>query len=176
MYAPRLTSLKIPVDMIGAVIGPGGKMIRQIVKDSGAEVNIEDDGTIVVAATSKDSAQKAIDAINRITEVPEVGKIYHSTVKKVTDFGAFVEFLPGKEGLVHVSQLDTKRVNSPSDVVKVGDQFDVKLIAVDDQGRLKLSRKAVLMPESEGQQTGPDHREGREHRPHRDHRGPRHNS
>jgi polyribonucleotide nucleotidyltransferase len=176
LYAPRLTSFKIPVDMIGAVIGPGGKMIRQIVKDSGAEVNIEDDGTIVVAATSKDAAQKAIDAINRITEVPEIGKIYHSTVKKVTDFGAFVEFLPGKEGLVHVSQLDTKRVNSPSDVVKVGDQFDVKLIAVDDQGRLKLSRKAVMMPESEGQQTAPEHREPREHRPHRDHHGPRHNS
>ena len=90
MYAPRLTSFKVPVDMIGAVIGPGGKIIRQIVKDSGAEVNIEDDGTIVVAATSKESAQKAIDAINKITEVPEIGKIYHSTVKKVTDFGVFV--------------------------------------------------------------------------------------
>jgi len=171
-FAPRLTSFKIPVDMIGAVIGPGGKMIRQIVKDSGAEINIEDDGTVVVAATSKEASQKAIDAINRITEIPEVGKIYHSTVKKVTDFGAFVEFLPGKEGLVHVSQLDTKRVNSPSDVVKVGDQFDVKLIAVDDQGRLKLSRKAVLLPGSEGDQGSRPPGDGR---PHRDHRGPRRN-
>lgn len=145
-YAPRLTTLTIPVDMIGAVIGPGGKNIRQIVADSGAEVNIEDDGTIVVAATSKEAADKAIGAINRITEVPEVGKIYRSTVKKVTDFGAFVEFLPGKEGLVHVSQLDVKRVNKPSDVVKVGDMFDVKIIGKDDQGRWKLSRK-VLMTE-----------------------------
>jgi polyribonucleotide nucleotidyltransferase len=146
-FAPRLTTIKIPVDSIGAVIGPGGKMIRQIVKDSGAEVNIEDDGTVVVAATSKESADKAINAITRITAVPEVGQVYHATVKKVTDFGAFVEFLPGKEGLVHVSQLDTKRVNKPSDVVKVGDEFDVKIIDRDEQGRFKLSRKVLLQQE-----------------------------
>jgi len=146
-FAPRLTTLHIPVDMIGAVIGPGGKNIRQIVKDSGAEVNIEDDGSIVVAATSKESADKAIQAINRITEIPEVGKVYHATVKKVTDFGAFVEFLPGKEGLVHVSQLDTKRVNKPSDVVKVGDEFDVKITDKDEQGRFKLSRKVLMKPD-----------------------------
>ena len=139
--------MKIPVDLIGAVIGPGGKNIRQIVKDSGAEVNIEDDGTIVVAATSKEAADKAIDAINKITEQPEVGKVYHATVKKVTDFGAFVEFLPGKEGLVHVSQLDVKRVNKPSDVVKVGDEFDVKITDKDDQGRWKLSRKVLMLKE-----------------------------
>jgi polyribonucleotide nucleotidyltransferase len=147
-FAPRLTTLQVPVDMIGAVIGPGGKNIRQIVADSGAEVNIEDDGTVVVAATSKESAQKAIDAIQRITEVPEVGKVYHATVKKIMDFGAFVEFLPGKEGLVHVSQLDTKRVNHPSDVVKVGDQFDVKITDKDDQGRWKLSRKILMKPDA----------------------------
>ncbi|MEW6512242.1 MAG: polyribonucleotide nucleotidyltransferase [Bacteroidota bacterium] len=145
-FAPRLTSFKIPVDLIGAVIGPGGKNIRAIVADSGAEVNIEDDGTVVVAATSQESADKAIYAIKRIAEVPEVGKVYRATVKKVTDFGAFVEFLPGKEGLVHVSQLDVKRVAKPSDVVKVGDVFDVKITDVDDQGRFKLSKK-VLMKE-----------------------------
>ncbi|MFN0158231.1 MAG: polyribonucleotide nucleotidyltransferase [Bacteroidota bacterium] len=143
-FAPRLTTMKIPTDMIGAVIGPGGKNIRQIVKDSGAEVNIEDDGTIVVAATSKESADKAIAAISRITEVPEIGKVYRATVKKVMDFGAFVEFLPGKEGLVHVSQLDVKRVDKPSDVVKVGDVFDVKITEKDDQGRFKLSRKVLM--------------------------------
>ena len=146
-YAPRLTTLKIPIDMIGALIGPGGKNIRQIVKDSGAEINIEDDGSVVVAATSKESADKAIAAINKIAEVPEVGKVYTATVKKVTDFGAFVEFLPGKEGLVHVSQLDTKRVNKPSDVVKVGDVFDVKITEKDEQGRFKLSRKALMKRE-----------------------------
>ena len=179
-FAPRLTTLKIPVDMIGAVIGPGGKNIRQIVKDSGAEVNIEDDGTIVVAATSKEAADKAIMAINRITEVPEIGKIYTATVKKVTDFGAFVEFLPGKEGLVHVSQLDVKRVANPADVVKVGDVFDVKITSKDDMGRFKLSRK-VLMPGGEGTDGGgdehrPPRREhgDRDHKPHGDqHRGPR---
>jgi polyribonucleotide nucleotidyltransferase len=164
-FAPRLTTLKIPVDMIGAVIGPGGKNIRQIVKDSGAEVNIEDDGSIVVAATSKESADKAIQAIARITEVPELGKVYSATVKKVTDFGAFVEFLPGKEGLVHVSQLDRKRVEKPSDVVKVGDVFDVKIVDKDDQGRWKLSRK-VLMPG--GDEPKQDDQRSKEH-PRRDH-------
>ncbi len=143
-FAPRLTTLKIPIDMIGAVIGPGGKNIRQIVKDSGAEINIEDDGTVVVAATTKESADIAIRAISRVTEIPEVGKVYHARVTKVMDFGAFVEFLPGKEGLVHVSQLDVKRVNKPSDIVKVGDEFDVKIVDKDDQGRWKLSRKVLM--------------------------------
>jgi len=159
-FAPRLTSFKIPTDLIGAVIGPGGKNIRAIVADSGAEVNIEDDGTVVVAATSQESADKAIFAIKRIAEVPEVGKIYRATVKKVTDFGAFVEFLPGKEGLVHVSQLDVKRVAKPSDVVKVGDVFDVKITDQDDQGRYKLSKK-VLMKEYLEQKV--------EHKDHQDH-------
>jgi polyribonucleotide nucleotidyltransferase len=134
--------------MIGAVIGPGGKNIRQIVKDSGAEINIEDDGTIVVAATTKESADKAINAISRVTETPEIGKVYHAKVTKVMDFGAFVEFLPGKEALVHVSQLDVKRVNKPSDVVKVGDEFDVKIVDKDDQGRWKLSRKVLMTQET----------------------------
>jgi polyribonucleotide nucleotidyltransferase len=156
-FAPRLTTLKIPVDMIGAVIGPGGKMIRQIVADSGAEINIEDDGSIVVAATSQESADKAISAIARITEQPEVGKVYHAVVKKVTDFGAFVEFLPGKEGLVHVSQLDVKRVNKPSDVVKVGDKFDVKITEKDEQGRFKLSRKALMLHDQKHEKEGDRH-------------------
>lgn len=148
-FAPQLTSFKVPVDMIGAVIGPGGKMIRQIVSDSGAEVNIEDDGTVVVAAVSRESAEKAINAIKALTEVPELGKVYMSTVKKVMEFGAFVEFLPGKEGLVHISQLDNKRVEKTSDVVKVGDTFEVKIIDKDDQGRWKLSRKVLLQKEQQ---------------------------
>ncbi len=166
-YAPRLTTLMIPVDMIGALIGPGGKNIRQIVKDSGAEINIEDDGSVVIAATSKEAADKAIAAISRITEVPEVGKVYTATVKKVMDFGAFVEFLPGKEGLVHVSQLDTKRVEKPSDVVKVGDVFEVKIVDKDDQGRWKLSRKALMKPEPHQKPEGEGHEPSGE-RPHHD--------
>ncbi|MER3523161.1 MAG: polyribonucleotide nucleotidyltransferase [Ignavibacteria bacterium] len=147
LYAPRLTTIKIPVDMIGAVIGPGGKTIRQIVKESGAEIDIEEDGTVVVAATSKESSEKAINAIKGMTDTPEIGKVYRARVTKVMEFGAFVEFLPGKEALVHVSQLDVKRVNKPSDVVKVGDEFDVMIIDRDDQGRWKLSRKALMQME-----------------------------
>ncbi|MBI5463531.1 MAG: polyribonucleotide nucleotidyltransferase [Ignavibacteriales bacterium] len=143
-YAPRLQSLKIPVDMIGAVIGPGGKNIRQIVKDSGAEINIEDDGTIVIAAVEKESADKAIEAIKRITQLPEVGGTYKATVKKVMEYGAFVEILPGKEGLVHVSQLDVNRIEKVEDFIKVGDVIDVKLMHIDDSGKLSLSRKALL--------------------------------
>ena len=143
-FAPRLQTVKIPVDMIGPLIGPGGKNIRQIVKESGAEVNIEDDGTVTIAAVEKTSADAALKAIQRLTAMPEVGKVYSATVKKIMEFGAFVEILPGKEGLVHISQLDVNRVNKVEDVVKLGDTIDVKLINVDGEGRLVLSRKALL--------------------------------
>lgn len=148
-YAPRLTSIKIPVDMIGAVIGPGGKTIRHIVAESGAEVNIEEDGTVVIASVSKQSTDRAREMIERITEAPEVGKVYKGTVKKIMDFGAFVEFLPGKEGLVHISQIDTRRVNKVSDVLKVGDVIEVRLIKIDEEGRFNLSRKVLLAPQQE---------------------------
>lgn len=144
-YAPRLHMVKIPVDMIGLLIGPGGKNIRQLVKDTGAEINIEDDGTVTIAAVGQESAEKALAAVHKITEVPEVGKTYQATVKKIMDFGAFVEILPGKEGLVHISQLDVNRVGKVEDVVKLGDQIEVKLIRIDEEGRLSLSRKAVLL-------------------------------
>ncbi|MDP2885645.1 MAG: polyribonucleotide nucleotidyltransferase [Ignavibacteria bacterium] len=143
-YAPRLQTIKIPVDMIGSLIGPGGKNIRQLVKDSGAEVNVEDDGTVTVAAVLKESADKAMDYIRKLTEMPEVGKVYPATVKKIMEFGAFVEILPGKEGLVHISQLDTNRVEKVEDLFKVGDALEVKLMAIDSEGRLSLSRKALL--------------------------------
>lgn len=143
-YAPRLTTLKIPVDMIGSVIGPGGKVIRQIVKDTGAEINIEDDGTIVIASVSAEGSQKAQDIIAKIVEVPEVGKTYHGKVTRIMDFGAFVEFLPGREGLVHISHIDMNRVNKVTDVLNVGDELDVKLIKKDEEGRYNLSRKALM--------------------------------
>ncbi len=147
-YAPRFTSIKIPTDLIGSVIGPGGKMIRSIVADSGASsINIEDDGTIQIAATSQAASDRALELINAITAVPEPGKIYKATVKRIMDFGAFAEIMPGKEGLIHISQLDTKRVAKVSDVVKVGDQFEVKLLEVDEKGRMNLSRKALMTPE-----------------------------
>ncbi len=143
-YAPRLTTLKIPVDMIGSVIGPGGKVIRQIVKDTGAEINIEDDGTIVVASVSAEGAEKAIAIINMITSVPEVGKTYKGKVTRILDFGAFVEIIPGKEGLVHISHLDVNRVNKVTDVVNIGDEIEVVLLKVDHEGRYNLSRKALM--------------------------------
>ena len=143
-YAPRLQTIKIPVDMIGALIGPGGKNIRQIVKDTGAEINIEDDGTVVIAAVEKESADKAMAIVRRMMELPEVGKTYRATVKKIMDFGAFVEILPGKEGLVHISQLDVNRVGKVEDVLKLGDTIEVKLMKIDSEGRLNLSRKALL--------------------------------
>ncbi|MGB2867353.1 MAG: polyribonucleotide nucleotidyltransferase [Bacteroidota bacterium] len=143
-FAPRLQTVMIPVDMIGTLIGPGGKNIRQLVKDSGAEINIDDDGTVTVAAVEKESAEIALKYIRSIIEMPEVGKAYKATVKKIMDFGAFVEILPGKEGLVHVSQLDVKRVEKVDDFVKLGDVIEVKLMAIDREGRLSLSRKALL--------------------------------
>ncbi|MEK6566161.1 MAG: polyribonucleotide nucleotidyltransferase [Bacteroidota bacterium] len=143
-YAPRLQTIKIPVEMIGPVIGPGGKNIRNIVKESGAEINIEDDGTVTIAAVEKESADKALEMIRRLVELPEVGKVYKATVKKLMDFGAFVEILPGKEGLVHISQLDVNRVEKVEDIVKLGDAIEVKLMAIDSEGRLNLSRKALL--------------------------------
>jgi polyribonucleotide nucleotidyltransferase len=166
-YAPRLTTFKIPVDMIGSVIGPGGKMIRHIVKESGAEINIEDDGTVVVASESAEKSAKAVQMIQQLTEQPEVGKTYHGKVTRIMDFGAFVEFLPGKEGLVHISRLDMNRVEKVSDIVKVGDLFDVKLIKIDNEGRFDLSRKALMPgynPSMEKERPEKPPREGRNDR------------
>ena len=143
-YAPRLQTIKIPVDSIGALIGPGGKNIRQLVKDSGAEINVEDDGTVTIAAVEKESADKAMLYIRGLAEVPEIDKVYKATVKKITDFGAFVEILPGKEGLVHVSQLDVQRVEKVDNFVKVGDTLEVKLMHIDADGKMSLSHKALL--------------------------------
>jgi polyribonucleotide nucleotidyltransferase len=171
-FAPRLETIKIPVDMIGPLIGPGGKNIRQLVKDSGAEINIEDDGTVTVAAVLKESADKALAAIRKMTELPEVGKVYQATVKKIMDFGAFVEILPGKEGLVHISQLDVNRVAKVDDIVKVGDVIEVKLMRIDEEGRLNLSRKALLPGGENAHEEMHRARERREKSSHDKHRTP----
>ncbi|MFI5253038.1 MAG: polyribonucleotide nucleotidyltransferase [Bacteroidota bacterium] len=172
-YAPRLTTIKIPVDMIGSVIGPGGKVIRQIVKDTGAEINIEDDGTIVIASVSSEGSDKALAIINKIVEIPEVGKTYKGKVTRVMDFGAFVEFLPGKEGLIHISHLDMSRVNKVTDVVNVGDEFDVKLIKKDEEGRYNLSRKALMAGYDPVKEAERDAERARERGPRRDSGGDR---
>jgi polyribonucleotide nucleotidyltransferase len=169
-YAPRLTTIKIPTDMIGAVIGPGGKMIRSIVKDTGAEINIEDDGTVIIASISAEGTQKALAIINKIVEIPEIGKVYPGKVTRVMDFGAFVEFLPGKEGLVHISHLDMNRVNKVTDVVNVGDAVEVKLIKKDDEGRYNLSRKALMPGYDAEAEAAKDAERQRERGPRRDDR------
>jgi len=149
MYAPHLYKMTVPVDMIGMVIGPGGKNIRHIIEESGAEINIDDDGTVIIAAVSGESARIAQSMIAKITELPEVGKTYKGKVVKTTEFGAFVEILPNKEGLLHISQIDVNRVKKVEDVLKRGDAVTVKVLAIDKEtGKVSLSRKAVLEEEA----------------------------
>ncbi len=143
-YAPRVESIKINPDKIREVIGKGGETIQKITGETGTEIDIKDDGTVMISSPDGASIEKAIQWIKDITEEPEVGRIYKDVpVVSVMDFGAFVQILPGKDGLVHVSEMKEERVNKPSDVVKEGDRVTVKLVAVDDRGRLQLSMKAA---------------------------------
>jgi len=143
-HAPRITVVKIDPEKIGTVIGPGGKTIRKIIAETGAEIDVEENGCVYVASTDRDSSEKAVEMIRQLTAEAEVGKIYTGKVVSTTDFGAFVEILPGKDGLVHISQLADYRVNKVEDVVKVGDEVMVMVIDVSPDGKIKLSRQAVL--------------------------------
>jgi polyribonucleotide nucleotidyltransferase len=143
-YAPRIVTLKINPEKIGALIGPGGKNIKRIVEESGCEINIEDDGTVNIYSVSPEGMDKARAEIEGMTAEAEVGKIYRGKVVTIKEFGAFVEFLPGKDGLVHVSELANFRVKSPEDIVKMGDEIWVKCLGVDEKGRVRLSRKAAM--------------------------------
>lgn len=143
-YAPKITTIKVNPEKIKDIIGPGGKIIKKIVEDTGAQIDINDDGTVYIAAADSESADAAIKTIQDITAEPEVGKIYTGKVTRIMNFGAFVEFMPGREGLVHISQLAKERVEKVEDVVNVGDEIVVKLVEIDSKGRLNLSRKACL--------------------------------
>lgn len=143
-FAPRIFPMKIKQDKIRDVIGPGGKTIRGIISETGAKINVEDTGDVTVASSDEASAQKAIEMIKRLTEEVEVGKIYLGTVRKIMDFGAFVEVLPGTDGLVHISQLAHHRVKAVSDEVAEGDQIMVKVLEIDKQGKIRLSRKETM--------------------------------
>jgi polyribonucleotide nucleotidyltransferase len=143
-FAPRLTSFQINPDKIREVIGKGGEVINKIIAETGVEIDIEDDGTVIVAAVEGEAAQKAVDWIKSIVAEPEVGKVYQGKVVKIMDFGAFVEFMPGKEGLVHISQISKDRVEKVTDVLKEGQEVTVKLTEIDSQGRNNLSMKAAL--------------------------------
>jgi len=144
LYAPRITTVKVKPEKVRDVIGSGGKNIRQIVSETGVTIDVEDDGTVTIASADADAAARAVAMVRWLTEEAEIGRIYTGTVKKVVDFGAFVEILPGTEGLVHISQLAKNRVNKVTDVVNEGDEIMVKVIEIDKQGKIRLSRKEAL--------------------------------
>jgi polyribonucleotide nucleotidyltransferase len=143
--APKLTVLKVPVDRIGDLIGPGGKNIRKIIEETGATIDIEDDGTVIIGATDQASGDLAIKRVKDYTAEVEVGKYYRGKVVRIVDFGAFVEVYPKVDGLVHISHLEKRRVEKVSEVLKVGDMITVKCIEIDkESGKIRLSRKEAL--------------------------------
>ncbi len=143
-YAPRIYTMQIKQEKIRDVIGTGGKVIRGIIEQTGVKINIDDAGVINIASIDETSAQKAIDIINGIIEEAEVGRIYLGTVKRIVDFGAFVEIMPGTEGLLHISQIDEKRIAKVTDVLHEGEEVLVKVIEMDRTGKIRLSRKDAL--------------------------------
>jgi polyribonucleotide nucleotidyltransferase len=147
VFAPRIVTIRIPVDKIRDVIGPGGKMIRSIIERTGVKIDVEDDGRVNVASADETSAQKAISIIQELTATPELNKTYLGKVQRITDFGAFVEIMPGTDGLLHVSEIANHRVKDVRDELKEGEQLMVKVINIDPTGKIRLSRKALLQPE-----------------------------
>lgn len=143
-YAPRIFSIQIKSDKVGTVIGPGGKTIRGIIDQTGVKIDIEDDGKVIIASSDEASAKKAIQLIQNLVEEPEVGKIYTGKVKRIVEFGAFVEIIPGTDGLLHISQISQHRLRRVEDALKEGDEIEVKVIEIDKQGKVKLSHKALL--------------------------------
>ena len=154
VYAPRLLRTKIDPSKIGLLIGPGGKTIRAIQEETGATIDINDDGTVTIACAKSEGAQDALARVEAMTEEIKVGRVYNGTVSSVKDFGAFIEIAPGKDGLCHVSELAIGFVKSVDEVCRVGDKLQVKVIAIDDQGRVKLSRKAMLIEQEQAAQGG----------------------
>ena len=151
IYAPRLVHIKINPEKIGLVIGPGGKNIKKIQEETGAKIEIEDDGTVIISSSLAESVQKAKTWIERMTEEIQVGKTYKGKVLSLKEYGAFVEIIPGHDGLVHISELSDSYVEKVEDVVQVGQEIMIKVIGIDDQKRVKLSRKAALKEKGEPQ-------------------------
>jgi len=143
-HAPRIITVKIPVDKIGALIGPGGKNIRALQEETGAKIDIEEDGTVYIASSDSVGAKIAQERVAALGENAVIGNIYTGKVVRIADFGAFVEIIPGVDGLVHISQLDSERVNKVEDVVNMGDEITVMVTDIDGQGKIRLSRQAVL--------------------------------
>ena len=147
-HAPRIITIKIPVDKIRDVIGPGGKMIRSIIERTGVKIDVEDNGTVNVASADEASAMKAIGIIQELTATPELNKTYMGKVQRITDFGAFIEIMPGLDGLLHVSEIAHYRVKDVRDELKEGEQLLVKVINIDPTGKIRLSRKVLLQEEA----------------------------
>jgi polyribonucleotide nucleotidyltransferase len=143
-YAPRITIVNVKPEKVRDIIGPGGKMIRHITVTTGTQINIDDDGKVLIASTESEGMDKAIEMIEDIVREAEIGKLYLGTVVKIVDFGAFAEILPGTEGLIHISQLAPERVNKVTDILKEGDEVLVKVLDIDSGGKIRLSRKAAL--------------------------------
>ena len=143
-YAPRITTIKVKPDQIRSVIGPGGKTIKGIIDQTGVAIDVEDDGTVNVASSDSDAVKKALDIIRGLTAEPEIGAIYDGVVKRIADFGAFVEILPNTDGLVHISEIAHERVERVEDVLKEGDKVQVKVISVDREGKVRLTRRELL--------------------------------
>jgi polyribonucleotide nucleotidyltransferase len=167
-YAPKIISLRIDIDKIGALIGPGGKNIKALCEQYSVKINTEDDGTVTIFGKNTKDAENAKIAVMGIASDPEVGRVYDGVVKRIMDFGAFVEILPGKEGLVHISKLSRQRIMQVTDVLKEGQQIPVKLLEIDKQGRLNLSYIDAIDPDGAPADNGGR----REDRPRNN--GPRH--
>ncbi len=148
-WAPRLLRTKINPDKIGLLIGPGGKTIRAIQESTGATIDIDDDGTVLISSLNLESAQAAMNQVDALTATVEIGRVYRGRVTSIKDFGAFIEILPGRDGLCHISELSSGYVQKVSDVCAIGDVMDVKVIDIDEQDRVKLSRKAVMIERGE---------------------------
>jgi polyribonucleotide nucleotidyltransferase len=143
-HAPRITVIKVPVEKIGAIIGPGGKNIRSLQEETNTKIDISDDGSVFIAATDGIGEARARERIDALTETPQIGRIYTGKVVRIADFGAFVEILPNLDGMVHISQLDSERVEKVEDVVQLGDEISVMVTDIDPAGKIRLSRQAVL--------------------------------
>jgi len=142
-YAPKISVLKIPEEKIGELIGPGGRMIKKIIAETGAEINVEDDGTVTISGMDKDKIQQAVDWVKGLTREVQAGEQFEGTVKRIQPFGAFVELTPGKEGLVHVSKMSNDFVSDPAEVVNIGDKVKVKIHEIDEMGRVNLIMDGV---------------------------------
>ncbi|HNQ78498.1 MAG TPA: polyribonucleotide nucleotidyltransferase [Acidobacteriota bacterium] len=164
--APRIFTIEIPRDRIGELIGPGGKNVRMIQEKTGVEINIEDDGRVMVASNDAAAAERALEMIRGQMEVPEVGKVYHGIVKRIEAYGAFIEILPGQDGLLHVSEIDWKRVEKVEDYMKIGDAVDVQVLEYENNGKMRLSRKP-LIPKPEGYVEKPERKFDKGDRPRR---------